>query len=153
MSRYDNDIATTDYYNRSRRACDHGNPFSSVFDFSSRETDAEVYSVSWKSPSIRSIRASDYLLPEECQSVYGESWNSGNDFNSSGRIASSLEAEYADFNSWWNGLLYAFNSDAVWKWDLNEDNFSVIEMVKNCYLSKSRADTAEWSGNTYRCNC
>ena len=84
--------------------------------------DAEIYTVSWKSPSCRSVRAACNLQPEKCEYIYRKPRPAGIDFNCAGYFSACVEAADASLHCRRYGVLYAagaacfLNRREEWIW-------------------------------------
>lgn len=72
-----------------------------------RETDTEVYSVSWQGAAGGGIWVTGCILPEKCTYLYGQSRSAGTDCNYSCGGAAYVETADASVYRGRNSMLYA----------------------------------------------
>ena len=111
----ENDVDTTDNYNRNGGAGDNADPISAFPAFPGRETHTQVHTVSRKSIAFCGIRTAGGLLPEKCQSAFGQSWNTGIYFNRDSSGTALVEEADADIHSGRHCLLYAAGAVRILK--------------------------------------
>ena len=124
----EDDIDTTGYYNRDGGTGNGADPFPALPALSGREAHAQIHTVSRKSTAFGGIWTAGGVLPEECQPVFGQPWDTGVYFDRGSGSASSVEAADADIHSGRDCLLHAagtigiliqflYPGDGVRDWD------------------------------------